>query len=226
MNWRFRLTCFTLALLLPLTFVLGQDGGNVMPPQARPYGYSLTDMAKVIALLNTGQHPSTPFQFLDYDSNNVQWAEITCANGQQGVYSFAANSFLVRPGTYFYLPLLYVDDSPPVIEPFPSDRREAQEYLYSPEFFGYEKASITVDRRVTPITPDYVSGIVEQTNPPLLDGGTHMFEVAAFLTPLAPGKHVVMTYQELDGAAVLTLYGNGCYHAASTFLIEVKDGSD
>ena len=50
----------------------GQDGGNVLPPNASPYGYSLDDMAKALALFDTSgndlsYYPKTPFQILYAD---------------------------------------------------------------------------------------------------------------------------------------------------------------
>src|SRR5271169_1095243 len=45
----------------------GQGGGNVQPPSAKSHGYSLDDMAKLMALFSTSNnnlayYPATPFQ--------------------------------------------------------------------------------------------------------------------------------------------------------------------
>jgi hypothetical protein len=232
MNWFLRLTGFALALLLPLSVAQSQNGGNVLPPQAKPHGYSLTDMAKVTDLFLTSGanpqfYPNTPFQLLVPDPNSIQVAPIICANGQAGITGFGANSFVVRPGTQLYVFISNVDDSPPVLGTFPSDNRDVQNYFYSPELYGYKNASVTVDGIVTPISSGYLSGIIEQTNPPLQDGGgTRLIQVGVFLTPLTPGKHVVKTYSEFEGAGMMNNYGVGCMHGGNTFLIEVKAGPD
>ena len=62
----------TLNSLLPAAEVRSaQGGGAVLPATARPYGYSLTDMARETAPFltsgNTTDYPNTPFQVLYFD---------------------------------------------------------------------------------------------------------------------------------------------------------------
>ena len=78
-------------------------GRGVLPPSATPKGYSLADMSRLTALFTTSgnqasYYPKTPFQVL---------------------YVNPGNSFTVRRGTMFYVPLWNADDSPPVVGKFP-----------------------------------------------------------------------------------------------------------
>src|SRR3954452_5794607 len=71
-----RRTAYSAAVILPcglLPTVAGtgdrDDGGDVLPPWARPYGYSLGDMTREVALFTTTgneltYYPDTPFQLL------------------------------------------------------------------------------------------------------------------------------------------------------------------
>jgi Divergent InlB B-repeat domain len=78
-------------------------GGNVLPPTAKPKGYSLTDIAKATAFFATTApndrsketEPNVPFQIL-YTSSDP------------------SNTFSVRPGTMLYVPIFFADDSEPI----------------------------------------------------------------------------------------------------------------
>ena len=81
-------------------------GGNVLPPTARPKGYSLAEAARATAVFNVGPRtpgtlPQVPFQIL------------YVTPGQ------AAGTFVVRPGTMLYVPIFYVTDSPPILGDYP-----------------------------------------------------------------------------------------------------------
>src|SRR5437870_10328743 len=94
-------------------------GGRVLSAAARPDGYSLEDMAAQLAYFstsgnNTSNYPATPFQILYVD------------------YSVdpSSNSFTVSAGTPFFVPVLNVDDSPPVLGNFPVDNASARSYYF------------------------------------------------------------------------------------------------
>jgi hypothetical protein len=163
-------------------------GGEVLPPRAKPHGYSLTDMASAIALFSTSgnssqYYPDTPFQILYEDTSTIV---VTPVNG--GVKVTGSNSFTVASGTQFFVAVYYADDSPPFTPPFPTDPSTAAAYVF--DVNGVKDLEIVVDGEGTCLGPDYVAGPV--TTAPLLDGGgTHFISVGAFLTPLSVGKHTV-----------------------------------
>jgi hypothetical protein len=199
----FTLICNVLALLIALTIaptVLLAGGGNVLPGPAKPRGYSLYDMAKATAFFNTGSHdltfyPDTPFQILYIPPG-------TPANT-------SPVPFDVRPGTMLYVPILLIDDSPPIVGDFPNvnDRQAVLKYLYSPKELGTIYIKIVVDDMVNSLGSDYVVGV---GNVKLGDGpgGTQEPRIgsyivfAAFLTPLNKGTHTVKIQGYLTGAAV------------------------
>lgn len=129
-------------------------------------------MAKATAFFNTGDHstdtyPDTPFQILYVPKD-----------AGAGPYIFN-----VSPGTMFYVPLFYNDDSPPIIGAFPivEDRQALLAYVYSTEQLGALNMTIKVDGMKTSLGSDYVVGA---GNVKLADGdGSHYMVFAAFLTP-------------------------------------------
>jgi hypothetical protein len=130
-------------------------GGNVLPATATPHGYSLSDMAAVAhfnASDHTGAEPDVPFQIL---------------------YTNGGNAFTVRTGTMFYVPIIYVDDSPPPPPgDFPgdvTDQAKAVEYFFDSKQLGAQSIEILVDRSATTVGPDYVVGV--ELAEPLPDGG-------------------------------------------------------
>jgi hypothetical protein len=172
-------------------------GGNVMPAQAQQRGYSLADLAEATAAFNVGSRdpadlPAIPFQVL-----------FTPTNGN-------SNTFVVAPGTMFYVPLLYIDDSPPIVGNFPpnlNDRAALEAYVFGPDQIGVDLLQVIVDGKVTNLGPKYVVGV---TTPPLPDGGgTHYIVPAAVLGPLSAGFHTVVIRNHLSGAAVGGPPGSG-----------------
>ena len=148
----------------------------VLPAQAKPLGYSLADAASITAAFNTTDHcgepPDLPLQML-----------YPCGSG--------AHLFEVQQGTYFYVPIFYVDDSPPVIGHFPdiSIRTGLQNYMYSQNQVGVVFAMIEVDGWHYVLTKNYLVGVDVS---PLPDGGgTRYATVAAFLKPLSVGTHTI-----------------------------------
>jgi hypothetical protein len=152
------------------------QGGNVLPANATPNGYSLWDMAALTAVNNVGGSvtPNVPFQVL--------------------VGSISA--YTVNSGATLYVPVFYTDDSPPVFSPppFPANiNNQAADAQYLDALllasFGVSGLFLDVDGHTTPITDGYVTGA---TTAPLPDGGgTDYIVSAAFLSPFAPGQHTV-----------------------------------
>jgi probable HAF family extracellular repeat protein len=167
-----------------------QGGGHVLPATASPHGYSLADMARATALFNTSgnnpaDYPHTPFQILYVDPATES---LTPSGG--GALETGTNSFVVAPGTPFYVPLAFVDDSPPILGTFPTDPSATANYVFAPDQLGTSNLVLTVDSRATPIGAAYAAGPVQ--TPALPDGGgTHIITVGAFLTPLSPGRHTI-----------------------------------
>jgi hypothetical protein len=162
------------------------ERGDVLAPDAKVHGYSLTEAAEATAAFNTGSPiaPNVPFQFLS---------------------AFQATPYTVKAGTFFYLPFFNADNAPPVLGKFPDDVRcqEADaDYFFDPaNGIGLEVLDITVDDdRTVSLGPDYVVGV---DTPPLPDGGTQYVVCAAFLAPLSKGTHTITLHGELDGAAAL-----------------------
>ncbi|HUO74921.1 MAG TPA: hypothetical protein VMU39_29420 [Solirubrobacteraceae bacterium] len=167
---------------------------DVLPASAHPHGWSLTRMTSAIALFNTSgnnaaYYPATPFQIL--------------YTGPSG--------FTVRPGTSFFVPLFWVDDSVPVLGTWPATHEDAISYFFDPAQLGGKGFVITVDGRSTPIRHAYLAGPV--TTPPLLDCsepascGTHMIVLGAFMHPLTPGSHSVRIQGGVYGDDVIAVYG-------------------
>jgi hypothetical protein len=105
--------------------VAQNGGGNVMPPSATPGGISLTDMARPTALFTTSgnnpmYYPSTPFQILYFDPSTRKDLP-TFEDGIMGILTTGSNTFTVPAGRMFYVPIGSADDSPPVVEPFPTN---------------------------------------------------------------------------------------------------------
>ena len=112
-------------------------GGQVLPPGARPQGYSLEDMARLVGSFTiNGNNPhsvtKTPFNILFTASGGPPAISIPCQGGT-GVLDSGCNTFLVKAGTEFFLALLVVDDSPPVLGKFPTDHQQAIPYFFGPQ---------------------------------------------------------------------------------------------
>ena len=155
-------------------------GGNVLPPDAQPKGYSLSDIALATAAYNGDRSvtpPNVPFEIL-------------------------VGNTTVKPGTMFYVPIFFADDSPPVAPDFPTDLDDEDaiaDFLYNTA--GVGAFVVQVDDKTTILDDDYISGV---TTAPLPDGGgTHYIVAAAFLTPLTPGKHTVGIGGLIDGEPVV-----------------------
>ncbi len=199
-------------------------GAPVMPANARPHGYTLTDMTKAVAPFTTsgnnlGFYPDTPFQIL-YFQQGV--ADIV----NQVLVATGTGSFTVRPGTSFYVPMQSVDDSPPVVGTFPTTPQAATIYFFDPEQVGGHGFEVVVDGHSTSIGAPYLSGPV--TTPPLPNTATHTITLGVFLTPLPTGTHTVRIRGTLDGAAIgatyLVDFGFKALTFEFTYTVEVVPG--
>jgi hypothetical protein len=211
----------TTGLATAKSYAFADDGGEVLPSDATPHGYSLRDMAKAIALFTTSgnnsqYYPDTPFQILAEDTSTVI---VTPSDG--GIDVTGGNSFTVGAGTPFFVPVVYVDDSPPVIGTFPANEHAARKYVFDPKQFGANDLAIIVDGKRPGLHKAYVAGPV--LTAPLLDGGgTHFISVGAFLTPLRVGTHTVTI--TTSGEAFVAATGLNFETATFTYTVNVVKG--
>jgi hypothetical protein len=194
----------TLVVLLCGAGLVVAGGGNVQPATASPAGYSLEDMAEAMAYFSTSGndldfYPNTPFQIL---------------------YTSDTNTFTVRTGTKFFVPVLYIDDSPPILGDFPDDEDDIPAYVFGRDQLGGHDFQIIVDGKATTLGPAYAAGAHA---PGLLDGGgSNFIQVGGFLTPLSKGKHTVTIQGVLDGDVILAVFGSA-YTFEDTYTVIVAD---
>lgn len=172
-------------------------GDDVLPPDATVAGYSLKDATEAVAAFNVGPRtpdtlPNVPFQILYVPNVAPYPTEAT---------------FTVKSGTPFYVPLLYVDDSPPVLGDFPQNVNDWWAdafYMFSLDEIG-GSAEINVDGREATIGPEYLVGV--KTKPLPDGGGTHVVALGVFLAPLSKGKHRVVLNLAYEGDAWVDAVG-------------------
>ena len=158
-------------------------------------------MALFESSLNAGNPippPSTPFQILALTSSN----------------------YVVTSNTMLYVPVVNIDDSPPVtgctppgvpgtpgcVGVFPANHKAALSYVFGAQQMGGHDMAITIDGAQTRLSNDYLAGPV--STPPLLDGGgTHELAIAAYVGPLAAGTHTVRITGEFNGPYLEITYG-------------------
>lgn len=192
-------TCALMFLVLSWAVPAFAGGGNVLPPTARPHGYSLTEMAGITGVFNgtlprDGVPPTegTPFEMLYARENGDK-------------------VFHVAPGTTLYVPVVYsVGDGIDV-----ADKAAVADLYFSPEKYGAQFIEIVVDGQATSLIRfGYPVGAFL----PLDGGGTLDYStVAAFLTPLSPGTHEVTIRALFDGA----LLGGGTFESLDTYTVIV-----
>jgi hypothetical protein len=158
-----------LGVLICTASALAQ-GGNVLPANATPNGYSLLDMAATTAAYNVGggTPPNVPFHIL-------------VVNG---------GSATVDSSTTLYMPVFFADSAPPpTTPPFPTDVTDQNaDAIYLNNLAGVDNFLVQVDGHTTMLDNGYISGV---TTAPLADGATGYIVSAVFLTPLTPGEHTV-----------------------------------
>lgn len=212
-------------------------GSGVLPPAATPEGYSRADMARLLGQFTTSgndstYYPRTPFQVLYVDPAraeppiNVTSSFAPCSSPtppcgllftQSGKFS---NSFKVDRGTRFFVPVDNADDSPPIAGQFPTDPKQAKDYVTERGQLGAKGMSITIDSHRVELGASYIAGPV--TTPPLLDGGgTHIITIGAFLAPMSPGEHVVRIRGGYFGRAIEDTYGIGFIALDFTYRVVV-----
>ena len=147
---------------------------HVLPAKARPHGYSLQDMARATAAFNVTDHsgpvPNTPFQILFTSAANPD------------------NTFNVMQGKTLYVPVLFNDNSAPVIGDFPTNaenHRQLLKYWFSQQQFGVVASDVTIDGKKKELSGAYVSGV--SFDLPLPDTATQYATTAVFIAPLPPG---------------------------------------
>ena len=168
-------------------------GGNILPPTAKPLGLSLKDMAKALAYFYTSNNDPKylePPNFFPPPRFQVLYADRADPAG--------ANTFKVKTGTKFFVPVAFVSDSPPILGDFPEHSSDAPDYIFSQEQLGGHDLEIEVDGKITSLGPRYVAGPVFKPNL-LGGGGSHLIQIGAFLTPLSKGTHTVTIRGTFDG---------------------------
>lgn len=126
----------------------------------------------------------------------------------------------VPSGRYFYVPIAYADDSPPIIGSFPTHVSEAEAYFFGRAQLGAHDCFIELDGIRYTLGPMYLSG--PQTTDPLPDGGgTHILTLGAFLRPLPRGQHTVSVGSSFDGDAILPVFGGPVTYVA-TYIVTVQ----
>ncbi len=180
------------------------DSGQVLPPAATPLGWSIDDMAAAVANFSISgndlaYYPDTPFQI---------------------IYRHPGNAFTVRPGTYLYVKVIFIDDSPPVIGDWPADKSGVAEYFFGRTQLGGHDMEIEVDGKVYSLdNPGYVGRPVPTPNSP--SGSTYFLQSGAFVSPLAPGTHTVTIRGVMDGDALVAAFG-GPFSVNITYTITVQ----
>ena len=196
------------ALAVSLAMAVGAPSasagpGDVLPPTATPLGWSLDEMASAVANFSISgndpaYYPDTPFQI---------------------IYRHPGNAFTVKSGTYFYVNVVFFDDSPPIIGDWPADKSGAADYVFGRDQLGGHDLAIEVDGKVTSLDePGYIALADTPTSP---DGSAHILKIAAFLTPLSKGTHAVTIRGVFDGDAILEAFG-GPFVGRITYSVTVE----
>jgi hypothetical protein len=210
----------------------GQGGGNVLPPDANFHGYSLNDMAKLMALFDTSgndlrYYPKTPFQILYGDPGKTVVTSKTCPQppGGDGILVTGGNTFVVKSGTPFFVPLQEYDDSPVVVGIYPTHSSQVADYVFGPAGYGGRNYQVIVDGNKTKVGPEFLAGPIESSTPLLNGGGTHSIQLGTFLTPMTVGTHTVTITGEVASTAIQLAYGIGCVAQDYTYLVKVLPGN-
>jgi hypothetical protein len=146
-------------------------------------------MAKALAYFSSSDNnpdflPKTPFQILYLKKDQP-------------------NEFTVSPGTFFFVPFLFVSNAPPIVGNFPSDPKQGPNYIFSQEQFGAKFQIQVNDNLPISIPSSYVAGPVY--TPGLLNGGSQTIQIGVFLTPLSPGEHTITCRGTLSGKAFVDI---------------------
>lgn len=198
-------TLTTCLFLVASSATAANGSGQVLPPAATPLGWSIDDMAAAVANFSISgndlaYYPDTPFQI---------------------IYRHPGNSFTVGPGTFLYVKVIFIDDSPPVIGDWPADKSGVAEYFFGRTQLGAHDLEIEVDGTVYSLDdPGYVGGPVPTPDSP--DGSANFIQTGAFVSPLAPGNHTLTIRGVLDGDAILAATGGFPFATEITYSITVQ----
>ncbi len=198
---------------------LALRGGQVLPPNTAVSGLTLRDMAALTAQFTTSgnqqqYYPNTPLQIL-YSNNG------TTSVVNNGLLAQGTNNLTVAENKYFYVPIISVDDSPPVFGIFPTTSISVVPYWFSALQMGGRNFSIEVDGVARAIGPDYVVGPIETA--PLQDGGgTHITTMGVFLTPMSKGTHVVTIKGGFEGSLIKQVLSVDFYDEKFTYTVIVQ----
>jgi hypothetical protein len=189
------------------------EQAGVLPAEARPHGYSLSDMARLTAAFNVsdrlGPLPNTPFQIL-YESAH-----------QNG-------TFHVRENTHLYLPVAFSDNSPPILGNFPRsvlNQRAVKHYWFSQREIGTTITDVTIDGKTYKLGARHVAGAV--FTEPLPTSGTQYLVAAAFIAPLPVGVHTITAHFVASGDALRQppfdeLFPDGFFEANLKYTVIVE----
>jgi len=186
-------------------------GGQVIPPQEEPKGYSLANAAAATAYFNTLGFKAPddipedfPFQILYVTDPTTD----------------TSNTFSVKAGTMFYVPVVQSDDTDAQYWPFPdvTDPAAVSAYYFDPLQLGADFIRITVDGKMTNLGPEYAVGA---ETPGLPSGGNNYTVVAAFLTNLSKGSHTVTIASRFSGAFIINAFGGAIEFPTFTYTITV-----
>jgi len=194
-----------LASLITITATASNaSSGNVLPPEASPLGWTLDDMASAVADFSISgndpaYYPETPFQI---------------------IYRRPGNSFTVKPGTFLYLKFFFINDAEPAIGDFPTDESGVEEYIFGREQLGGHDLEVEVDGEITSLnSAGYVGGPVATPTAP--DGGKHILQVGAFISPLKKGTHTIIIRGVFDGRAFVDAVGSA-FATEITYTVTVE----
>jgi hypothetical protein len=137
-------------------------------------------------------------------------------------------TFRVRPGTMLYVPVIFNDNSLPVIGDFPldpADRAALAYYIFSQQEFGLVYAKIAVDGQPIALGADYVVEVAFDTALP--DGATVYQAVAGLVTPLPKGTHTVeisalATGEALSKPPIDQFFPGGVFSFSATYTVIVE----
>jgi len=189
----------------------------VLPPDERPHGFSLVDMATAVApFVMSGNdpelYPETPFQIL-YASD----VDLEMVGG--GVLASGRQQFTVPGGTEFFVPLFSLDEVPPAPAGFPLTSSEAVPYFFDPAQAGARDFEVVVDGTSTPIGPEYLVGPIPVTG----RGGINTLILGAFIGPLSPGTHAIVIRGGLFGQGHADTVGIAFIQEEFNYVVEVLD---
>jgi hypothetical protein len=103
--------------------------------------------------------PNTPFQILFAYLNHTTVTPLPCGGVTEHGHGFYT-PFVVKAGTSFYVPLIGVDDSPPVLGTFPITARGGLGLFLQARPTGRPKLGDPVDGRSTAVGPEFLAGPV------------------------------------------------------------------